>query len=105
MAFENALDIIQEGGTDLDDRDLEEALNHGRTLVEGLKLYSKGNPWATEGKFLLKLAEVEYILGLNEICLQHLYEAEDILRVSLGVDCPQVLRIRQLKEELESTRL
>jgi hypothetical protein len=109
VAFDNYLAEIEklnekeESTTTVDDEVLEAALCHGLNLLSGYARYSQ-HCWSHEGFYLLRVAEIEFVLGNNEDCEAHLRKAETILRTSMGQTGAKkhLTRILQLLTMLDS---
>lgn len=101
-AFNNYLAKFEETGVnDGDDDDLEEALFHGLNLVSAYSKYSRSSHvWSHHGDYLLKVAEIEFVLGNNEDCKMHLEKAGDILAICNGKQHQSVQRVQQLLESI-----
>ncbi len=80
---------------------LETALCHGLNLIAGYKKYPMRGR-AQEGTHVIKVAELEFVLGNNGDCAEHLERAEKIIAASMGKECRQMERIREIKEMLEA---
>lgn len=85
IAFESHLSLMEEPEFDVQENEelLETALFHGRNLLTGYSKYSQHH-WSHEGAYLLKVAELEFVLGFNKDCTRHLQRAKEILTISLG---------------------
>ena len=107
-AFNNGLAEIEANSDEPDLDLLESTLFHGLNLVAGYtKFGAKSSPWSHLGDYLLKVAEIEFVLGNNADCKKHLIKAEEILAISNGVTesdgittTISIDRIRKLLENL-----
>lgn len=92
VAFNRCLSEVEaihadiENTEDISDKDFEifeNALFHGLNLVAGYAKYSK-HCWSHEGEYLVKVAELEFVLGNNADCERHLLKAKAILEIACG---------------------
>ncbi len=82
---------------------LDAALYHGLNLLTGLsRLYGRTGPSSPlmqrRGACLLKVAELEFVLGEETGCRMHLEEAAAALEATQGRQSRQARRARQLLE-------
>ena len=98
-ALENKLKSTAAPDEGEEEETLELALYHGLNLLAGYLKYPQV-AWAHEGLHVLKVAELEFVLGNNADCLKHLERAENIIKIAMGPRGRHVDRIRELCDML-----
>ena len=60
------------------------------------------HPWYHEGVYLLKVAELEFVLGIEADCRRHLDKALKVLTASAGQDSVHARRAKDMLDMLSS---